>query len=569
MNCIYCGKEIENEMKPCNHCGAEQGPTENVNVDFEEENVVLEESTDVEDDATMVDSKLVENPVAPTKKKKGIIIGIAVLTVITLGILLISGVFSGPKAKVKRAITKSTKAYVDVYEKLSDFDYAKLIEEQTFSQTLNFKINEGYQNFAGSGFADGVKVDLDGYEVKLGCNVDIPNKKMDLSYVETRNDEVSLSATLGVYDNIIFVGSKELTEGKMYGINTSTLGADIAEFSGDDYLKDLSFNIYDLMDSIKDIEDEEAQKKVAEATEKLLDSIEVKKEGKVKVTINENEVKANRYQVVLKTSAIDDYLDDLEKAYDDGKSEDKWNEIIDSLGLPDDIREAIVIGNNQEDTESYFDVLHYIVDEMDDIEFDIYIGKGYVLCFEFDIEFEGEKATVRAEFGGNKQYVDDLTISFRVKGEYQVTLTSKGNHAVKGGTFTDKTTVVYKEVGGSKETLYSGELEYNKKSSELTAKIKLNDSTVVSLEGTMEMDKTSFNLQIDKLKVKCDDEYSLDCSVGYHLGEYKSSDIDESKIIMILDMTEDEIMKIIEKLSDSYMDMMGSLGNSLDSGVLY
>lgn len=577
MFCMNCGKQLENGSKFCPHCGTKLNQTQEivepeaiepvVSVEQSEQEVQAPDEGSAKDvlEATVPDSTgssdatknstaapPAQEPIITGKKKKsGVLIGVgaAAVAVVVAVVLLISGVFSSPQVKLGKAVVKSAKAYETVYNDLGGMDVAALAASEKISQNLNLTIGE----------LDGDST-YDGIGVRISNDVDLPGQKMDFTMTPFYESADIATIQLGLNGTKLYVGSPELTNGLFYGVDTATLGQDIANLTDDDYLEGLSFNVYDLIKAMKELQDIDAVKNNVKAANKaLIESLEITKQEQKTIKVNNNDVKATKYHVILTTDALDAYLDALEESIDTKQMVDNLDAIIETLGLPEEAQDELKMEYEDFDLDYLFDELHDVVDELEDIEVDAYVGNGYLVAVEYEGDFEDARITLRAQLGGGKNYVDDITISFKVKGEGELVLTSTGNHCGEGGIFTDETTITLKENGGSKETVFASENEYNKKDLSYKGEMKFGEEESISFKGTWKMDKSSLDVQLNKLKVKSWGETVFEGAVGYTIGSYKSSGANVSDVTMLLTMTEDELMEMAEDLYDNFVSMIEDL----------
>lgn len=498
-------------------------------------------------------------PQAPKKKgKAGLLIGIgaAVIVVILAAALLLSGVFTGARATLGKAISKSAEAYGNVHADLGAPDIAALMADEQISQELRLTVNE----VAGDSTFDGVGV-------RINSGMDLPGQQMNLAITPLYDDVEIATVQLGLNGTILYVGSPELTDGELYGVDTAKLGEDIAALIDDDSLETIGFNFYDLMEITKESMDYEAMaEELKAAEEELFKSMEVTKEGREEIKVNGNKVKATKYLVVISADALEDYIDALEASVDPDRMSDALEAIYESMGLPEDILDEVMSEVGTIDTDYIFDELRDAVDELGDLEFDVYISNGYVVFVEYEFDVYDTEFVIELQLGGGKHYVDDLSIVLEVKDEGEIVLSSSGNHHGDGGVFTDKTTVSYKEDGAKKETVFSSEFELSKKDKSFEGEMEIGgEAVLVSYEGTLETDKSSMDIDLSKLKVKSWGEVVFEGSLGYAVGAYEKPDVDTSDVTMILSMSEDDLMEIATELYDNLLVLVEDLDLDLDA----
>ncbi|MBQ3497423.1 MAG: zinc-ribbon domain-containing protein, partial [Oscillospiraceae bacterium] len=567
MFCTNCGNKIDDGSKFCPDCGAKLTAAEEAPVAESADTAAPApveapvEAASSKEEAAPVQSPVQSAPAAavpaeaasaPSAKKpsKVAVVGMAavgiVAAVVVVAVLFIAGVFTGPSGKVGAAFEKTFKAYEAAYDELGGFDAAALLEGKKYSQSATLTIGslEGDDTYEGLG-------------VRANLDIDIPGQSVDVLLTPFYESADIASVQAGLDGTKLYAVSKELTDGKFYGIDTATLGKDVAELSGDDSVESLSFNVFEIAEALdKALNDKDSQKAAEAAAETFLKSIEVKKTGKEEIDVNDNTVKATAYEVVIPVDAVEDYLKALENAVDTDKLIAAFVDILESMGLPDEIVDdfADELTAGFEEDASY-DEISYLLDGMDDIELTVFVSGGLVAAIEYTGEFEGEKIVAGLYLGGGENYVDDLSFVFEVKGEYggKLVLSSNGDHGGKSGVFTDKTKLTMKESGSERETLFASELEYSKKDGAFELEMDIADEVNLRAEGTMKMDKKSFELVCSELV--CTDTYweeeAFDIALGYSIGAYKRAGEKAGSVAMILTMDEDELEALGEEIAEN------------------
>jgi len=534
MFCSNCGKQLDDGSKFCLHCGAPQEPTSTVK--------------------NKKEKKTTDKKGTEKSKKTGAIIGIgaAVVAGIVIVALLVSGIFSNPQVKLGKAILKSTAAHQSVYDDLIATDFAAMAASEKMSEKYFITVDEIYgdSEYSGIGF-------------RVENNVDLPGQKIDFTMVPFRNGSDIASIQMGLHGTKLFVGSPEVTDGVFYGIDTATLGHDIEVFSGDDYLGDLSFNVYDLINSLKELQDREALKaNIEAATKTLIESMEVTKDDKETTTVNDNNVEAVKYHALIPADAVETYIYALEGAFDSNQMIDNMDAIIESLGLSEDAEDELKYAYEDFDLDYLFDELEDIADELDTIEVDAYVANGYLVAVEYEDNAYDEEFSFRAELGGGKNYVDDISFIYELDDVGEIIISSSGDHS--GDIFTDETVLIYNEYDYEKETLFSMETEYNKKDLSFRSEIDIYDEYSVVCEGTLDTNESTFDLQLTSLEIEDWDDSVFEGTFGYTLSSYESSAMEVAEIINILTMTEDEAIETGEEVYDNIVEIVEDLDLDID-----
>ena len=240
----------------------------------------------------------------------------------------------------------------------------------------------------------------------------------------------------------LYLGSSQFTDGSFYGLNTETLGADLKKLSGDDSVEDISFNLFDLMDIVlKAAPGEESEKAVKEANKALKAALEVKKTGAKTMDIHGKSTKTTAYHVVIPQDALEDYVDAMEDVLSSVDYVSMYEELFQAMGVSgDDIDDLLA---DLEDVYVYGDLadaVKYFLDELGDVEVDVYLSGGYVSAILYEERIQGTKVEAALYLGGGDQYVDNLSLEIRAD-DSELLVESVGNHTGKGGAFTDETTI--------------------------------------------------------------------------------------------------------------------------------
>lgn len=532
MFCRNCGKEMRDDAAFCPNCGALNG------------------SASTQDQGWSGSSYApVEQPVSPDggRKRRGLGLmiggGVAAVAVIALLVVAVSSLFSSPKGKVEKAFAKTAAAYEEAGEKVGMPDLDKLQKDKSISGRLSVELKG-----INSQLLDYDLSDLYGLGLRMSTNYSGKDRKLDAQLAAFWDDDELASFQMLADNANLYLGSPQFTGGDFFGFNTETLGADLAELSGDDSVEDISFNLFDLMDIIMDMEaGEEAEKAAKEANKALKEAIEVKKTGSKTMDINGKSTKTTVYHVVIPQDALEDYVDAMEDIMSSVDYMDMYEELLSAAGVSRDDIDYIMSDLDGLDvygelTDSVRDVL----DELGDVELDVCLSGGYVSAVLYEERIQGTKVELALYLGGGEQYVDDLSLEITADGG-EILMESTGNHTGKGGTFTDETTFRIREDGRSLGRL-SSEMSYKTKEGDFRWEIGVDSGGVslgvLEMEGTLATTKDSLDLKLDDVSVRSMGMELVSLGLEYYVGPCKGMEVSVGSPTMLADMDEDDLMDL-------------------------
>lgn len=539
MVCRNCGNEMRDDARFCPHCGALNSP---------------DQSSGLPQGAAPYSapaSPVWEGPEGGGgKKKTGLVIGIAVAAVAVIALLAIvlRGVFSNPKKQMEAAFAKTAAAYLAAEEKLGMPDVAQWQQEQSVSQRMSLVLKGinsqlvGYDLSALNGLGLYMDAGYSGEDRQLYAGLKASWGEDDLLYFEMLAD-----------DDELYFSFPEFLGSSCYGVNTETLGADLAELTGDNSVQDVSFNLFDLMDKAVALSDpKEMEQAVKEANRTLMDAIEVKKLGARTLDLNGTQTKTAAYRALIPEEALNQYVDDLETALSALNYYNFYEELYQSMGIPQDQVDEML--SALEGLDIYGDLadgLRDAIDELGDVELEVCLSGGYVSAVLYEDEINGSEVKAAVYLGGGEEYVDNLSAEIEIDGNL-IELNSTGDHGLKSGVFTDETTLRVRE---NRSTLarVTFERSIDPKAAKDNFQWKLGiDSSglsvcVLEMEGDLEMDQEHLSLDLEEVSVRAMGmevctlgfRYDADC----HPAPYGPTDA-----VMLPDMTQQELLALGESI---------------------
>lgn len=247
-------------------------------------------------------------------------------------------------------------------------------------------------------------------------------------------------------------------------MNTETLGADLAAMTGDDSVKDLSFNLFDLVDMVLErVDQEKLEQDLKAANKALWEEAKVKKSGTRTLDLNGTETKTAAYRVTFPQKALEDYADALVEVMSAISYYDLYEDIYRSMGMPQDQIDEIMDALEELDPYGALaDDLKDAIDETGDLELEVCLSGGHVSALLYEGEIDGTDLSLALYLGGGEAYVDDLSLELEVDGE-AITVKSTGDHGGKSGVFTDKTTIKGDPLRAASLTSITSEPRYEPK----------------------------------------------------------------------------------------------------------
>lgn len=548
MTCGNCGREIGGEARFCPYCGADPSLPAGSGSSW----------------TPAPGTPGYAGPEAPEGRRKGPLIGAAVAAVAVIAVLVVvvSGLFSSPKKQVEAAFAKSAASYAAA-KTLDLPDIAQWQREQNISQRMQLELNSinsdliGYDLSALSGLGLGFHTDLSGGDRMLSCELAAWWGEEDLIdlWIKAKDDE-------------LYFNCPQLTGGAHYGVNTETMGADLAA-RGVDEMADVSFNIFDLIDSaLEKMDPEGSAQSSKEAGKALWEAVKVKKEGGRTLTVNGSIAKTTAYRVTVPQQAMEDYVDAMVELMSAMNYFELYEDIFRSVGIPQDEIDDLM------DELAAMDVYGELgerlkdgLEELGDLELEVCLSDGRVSAVLYEGDIDGSDVELALYLGGGEEYVDDLSLEMKVDGS-KLTVKSSGDHGGKGGAVTDKTTI---RVG---LTTINSEFrcEPSQTGGDLTWEISIPGAGSLDMAGKLTVETDYVMLDLDNVSVKlmgmevcslgC--EYYVDCHPG-------PADVDDPKLIT--QMNELELMGMVLDTQERALawadEMEGLFAARLPAELLY
>lgn len=492
MICRNCGNEMREDARFCPHCGAMNAPAP--------EGGLPQGAPSYSSAAPAW-----EGPEGGGKKKKtGIFIGVgvAVVAVIALVAVFAGGLFSNPKKQVEAAFVKSAAAYVQAEKALNLPDTAQWQREQNISQYLTLALKDINSGLIGYDMSA-----LSGLEVLLSASYNGGDRYAAFDLTANWAEEELLSLSMTASDPYLWFNSPQLTGNTHYGVNTETLGADLTAMTGDGSMKDVSFNLFDLVDTVLEkMDQEKLEQDITAANKALWEEAQVKKTGAKTLNLNGTETKTTAFRVTFPQEALEGYADALVEVMSAMSYYDLYEELYRSMGMPQDQIDEIMDALEELDPYGALaDDLKDAIGEAGGLELEICLSGGYVSALLYEGEIDGTDLSLALYLGGGEAYVDDLSLELEVDG-VKLTVKSTGDHGGRSGVFTDKTTIKGSLLG---LTSLNSDLRYEphrydpqKFNDNFSWELSIPGAGSLEMAGALDISEVRFDLDLDDVTLK-------------------------------------------------------------------
>lgn len=574
MLCLQCGKEVGEGAKFCPHCGAvtaasAPGPEPAPGQGGGPEGPVYRYGTPQKAPGPGGDPWDAPAPGEKKGGKKGLLIGgaIAAVAVVAALAVALSGLFSSPKGQVEKAAAKTLSAYADAGKGMGLPNLAELGRSGSVSQSFRVELNSvsseltGYDLSALGGLGVSVSGDCDREGRRLGGELAVFWGENEIASVQMAAD-----------DNVLSFASPQFTKGDAYGVDTETLGADLARLGVEDDripVEDIGFNLFDLVEQgVSGGQDEDAKQAAREAGKRLAQAVEVEKNGRKEITVNGKSVNAAGYRVVIPQEAMEEYMDAMEDIVKLADGQEGMRQLLQAIGLGEDVIDEITSEAAAETSyDEVFDALGQMFQAMGDLELDVYLDGGYVCAVEYAKEVDGETLEIGLYLGGGGRYVDDLSLRIAAGGG-ELLVESSGSHGGKGGVFTDRT-VFRVRSGGSTAFRVSSDFRYEPKalSGNFGWKLNVNNAASVEMSGQLTAGKDSVNLRLDDVRLRAAGMEVCSLAVDYSAGPCRDVAVSLPAPALLGDMDEGDLLELYYTVEENAQewgyDMIGLIPEDL------
>ena len=560
MICRNCGNEMREDARFCPHCGAMNAP-------------VPEGGLPQGTASYGAAAPAWEGPEGGGKKKKtGLFIGIgvAVAAVIALVAVFAGGLFSNPKKQVEAAFVKSAAAYAQAEKALNLPDTAQWQKDQTVSQHMGLELKSLNSDLIGYDMSS-----LSGLGLRLDTDYTGPARQLYAGLGAHWGEDDLLFLGMTVLDDEMYLESNQLFGDTCYGVNTETLGADLTAMTGDDSMKDLSFNLFDLVDTVLErVDQEKLEQDITAANKALWEEAQVKKTGAKTLDLNGTEAKTAAYRVTFPQEALEDYADALVEVMSAMSYYDLYEELYRSMGMPQDQIDEIMDALEELDPYGALaDSFDDAIAEIGDLELEVCLSGGYVSALLYEGEIDGSDLSLALYLGGGEEYVDDLSLELEVDGE-AITVKSTGDHGGKSGVFTDKTTVKGDPLRAASITSITSELSYQpqKSGDNFSWKLAIPGAGSLDMSGSLTARTDSISLDLEDVTLKAIGIEVCSLTFSYYADCHPTKrDVSSPKLITQIDQMELMMAALeVQSKAETWVEEMEQLFTSrLPAELLY
>lgn len=555
MICLKCGNTLRDDAKFCPYCGAVRGAAPS-----ETGPVTGDPGKTADLSAASAGHTGPEAPVPNKKKRIGLLVGggAALVAVIAAAVVLVGGLFASPKATVEKAFQKTAAAYSEAWDRMGIPDLDRLSEERSVSQRLSLELDSINPMLTGDYDLSSLK----GLGLRMSTDLDGQARQMDMELAAYWGADDILSFQFLAEGEEMYLSIPQFTGDTFYGVNTRTLGADLAKLSGDPSVKDLSFDLFELIDLAAPVgQAEETEKAMKEANKALLDAMTVEKTGSETISVNGTETKTTVYRATIPEDALKDYVDAWTDAMSAVDYAELYEELLKAMGMPREMIDEIMYEMGDLDIYGELgDLLKQAVKVLGDVELDIYLSDGYVSAIQWEDMVLGSRVKMALYLGGGEEYVDDLRLELKAEGE-TIVIASSGDHGGRSGTFTDETTI-----RGPFPTI-SSDFSYEPGGSgdNLSWDLGIAGAGSLDMEGQLTTTEQSISLALDDVSVKVMGIEVCSLMLDYDMGPCEGMRILPRDTAILTQMSQSELLALGDMIDrnagaweDDMMEMLSA-----------
>ncbi len=510
---------------------------------------------------------------APKKAKKkkskaplAILGAVAAVLVIVLAVALV--LMNRPGVKVPMALAKSLEAYSGIADSIGLTDATDFIaKDQAYAASMTVTYQELSEVLASQMGVDMTQFEDSG--IRMDTAFSLKDRLLSGTLSLVQEDKDLVSAEIGIDDEVAWVSVPKLTQ-KTYGLNTTTLGKDLYEMGAleDEEAMSLGFHYFELMELLLSLElPEDIQKAMAQAAADLSKQIVYESDGSKDIKVNGKRTSCQLYNVTIPEDALADYLEAMEEPI-----QDSWDYYVDytvsmmeAIGMPQEYRKELRTELQENlDVDYVLENLAEALEEIGDVELELYLKGGYVMAVLYELEIDGEALELTLNMGGGDNYADDFSLVVDFEDETVLELSSSGNHTGKGGEFTDKTVL---EINDGYDTMtYTLKTSYEPKAKADNFSFQISVDTpsymmgTVGLEGEgqLTLDKNSLAMDLEELTVSTMDVDMVTLGLSYSISEYTGAD-SAGSVQYVNKLTEDDLTALAMEISTNAQTLLTEL----------
>lgn len=403
----------------------------------------------------------------------------------------------------------------------------QLVRDRAYSQRVSLTLNQITDQFTAYDLSA-----LEGLGLRMDTGLNWADRALDFELAAFWDSEDIISLLLSARDSELYFASPQLTGGTFYGANTETLGADLTGLGVED-VENVSFNLFDLIDAAVPAGQPEAmERQLQEACKALWEASRVEKAGSETISVNQNQLKARAFQVIIPQAAVEDFGDALAQAI---TSVDYWSlyeQMLQAAGVSQEEIDEIMGQLGDADLYGQLsDQLRRAAAAVGEVRLMVYVSGGYVCAVRYDSRIQGVGVRVELQLGGGEEYVDNLRLEAEIDGQL-VTVDSAGDHGGKSGVFTDNTVIRGPFPAVTSDFRYEPGGDGNN----LSWSIDLAASGSLDMEGSLTAGGDWVDLRLDSMSFRLLGMDIFSLGLDYHLGPYQPpTEPNSSKLIGEMD----------------------------------
>ena len=402
---------------------------------------------------------------------------------------------------------------------------------------------------------------LSGAGLTMVSQSDLENRQMALDYTLALGGMDLGSITLALDDDLIAVGSRELSDGVFYGFHSQTMGAD---FNANPALQGLvdpsaSFNLFDLIERWREeklVLTDATLAQMAQLNADLVSAMAVERDG-------------DTVTAVLSPASAQAWVRGM---YDAVAADENVHSYF-----------GLILEESGTTLDELLDELSYQMDELleyiqEDVRLTCTIRDGSIAQAQMETVVDGVAVALRLTLGTGDHPMDDFSLQWDMEQQesgqsMSVLWSSQGNHSAQGGIYVDESQIEVLENGTSLGTVsWSTHWEPGGDGDNFTWTLSAWDGSAqreafaINVSGTVTVDGRAGSLEADLNDVSLiADGETLSLSLLYSIAPCDTLSLmpEESQVVLVPDMSQSEMEEVIWQLQYNAMELGSRIEESL------
>lgn len=332
-------------------------------------------------------------------------------------------------------------------------------------------------------------------------------------------------------DDFAALSSPEFTSGNLYGVHTNSLGKDCEKAGINSISPDLSFNLFDILQSAlssHELVNEDTRVLLTQQFTHLFQQAQVRKDGSATQKVNGESNKLNMYTLSISNDVASKFLQSCANTIlTDSQFANTITPIASSFGLS-----KSELNNKLDDMITQLNYGYFSSNLPVVIEINFGIRNKYIVFSSYS---PANSELYCIELGNSHSLIDAYTVQIQ-NNKSTIILTSSGHHKLDNGVFTDKT-----EFTQNNNKLFSSALSFDNKSNEDNLTFTLTKTTqdtpfVLASSGSLQLEKEPFQLDLNSLRLQSGNQ-NLAFSLSLNLQKGSDVSMPQKDIPVITDLT--------------------------------